>query len=92
MGHRLTEKGLTVDPEKTKCVDEWPVPQNIKEVQCFLGLVNYYRRFIPEYCSKSATLTNLSEAGAKWEWNETCDSSFTYLKNITVNKPVLILP
>lgn len=46
LGHVISIKGVSVDPEKTKAVSEFPVPKTPKQVRSFLGMANYYRRFI----------------------------------------------
>ena len=47
LGHVLSAKGISSNPEKVEKVKTWPVPKNTKEVQSFLGLASYYRQFIP---------------------------------------------
>src|SRR5262249_43465071 len=59
LGHVVSEDGVTVDPEKTTVIREWPPPKNIHEVQSFLGLCNFYRRFIKDYAQITVPLTNL---------------------------------
>ena len=46
LGFIVSPAGLTMDPEKTKVVHDWPVPKNVKDIQSFLGFANFYRRFI----------------------------------------------
>jgi len=47
LGHVLSASGIQMDPARIKAVSEMRPPSTKKEIQCFLGLVNYYRRFIP---------------------------------------------
>ena len=53
LGHILLAEGISANPEKVDKVKTWPVPKNIKEVQSFLGLASYYRRFIPHFAKKA---------------------------------------
>ena len=46
LGHVVSSDGIKTDPEKVKAVKTWPVPLNVKELQSFLGLASYYRKFI----------------------------------------------
>ena len=58
LGHIISKGTIAIDPEKMKAVQEWPVPfKNLTEVQSFLGLVGYYRKFIPHFSHISKTIT-----------------------------------
>lgn len=46
LGHVVSSHGIKTDPEQVKAVKTWPVPLNVKELQSFLGLASYYRKFI----------------------------------------------
>ena len=59
LGHVLSAKGISANPEKVDKVKTWPVPKNIKEVQSFLGLASYYRHFIPHFAKKAWCLHEL---------------------------------
>ena len=59
LGHILLAKGISANPEKVEKVRTWPVPKNIKEVQSFLGLASYYRRFIDKFAEKAQCLHEL---------------------------------
>jgi len=57
LGHKITEKGVRPDPNKTKAVEGFPVPKNQKNIKQFLGLAGYYRRFIPEFSKIAKPVT-----------------------------------
>ena len=59
LGHILSAKGISANPEKVEKVRTWPVPKNIKEVQSFLGLASYYRWFIDKFAEKARCLHEL---------------------------------
>ena len=49
MGHIVSKAGISTDPKKTQAIKDWPIPDTVTDVKSFLGVFNYYRRFIPEY-------------------------------------------
>jgi len=51
LGHRISSDGILMDPKKVSSILEWSVPTDIKQLQSFLGLANYYRRFIPGFAA-----------------------------------------
>ena len=59
LGHILLENGVVVDPTKIKAILECPVPQNINEVQIFLGLVGYKKKFVEGFSKIAALITSL---------------------------------
>jgi hypothetical protein len=60
LGHIISPGQIKMDPAKVAAIKEWKVPETVKEVQSFLGLANYYRRFIWNYSKIAAPLTNLT--------------------------------
>ena len=52
----VSEKGIETDPEKVKKVQNWPIPSTVKEVRSFLGLCNYYRRFMKDFAKIASPL------------------------------------
>ena len=66
LGHVVSAEGIAPDVEKTKKVNQWPTLQSPKEVQQFLGLANYYRRFIQDFASLAKPLYRLTEKGARF--------------------------
>ncbi|CAI7783536.1 unnamed protein product [Closterium sp. NIES-53] len=59
LGHMVIAQGVHVDPKKIEAVRTWKTPENVKELQQFLGFANYYNRFVPNYAKIAAPLTNL---------------------------------
>jgi hypothetical protein len=56
LGHVLGRDGVSPNPEKVKAIENYPRPQNMKEVRAFLGLASFYRRMIPKYADKAKPL------------------------------------
>jgi len=77
---------------KVKEVLEWPMPQGVKDVQKFLGLVNYYRRFIEGFAMVARPLHDLVKKDKKWEWMEREEKAFKELKERFTKEPVLAAP
>jgi hypothetical protein len=49
VGHIVDKQGIRPDPKKVEAVQTWPVPKNVHDVRSFLGLVNYFHKFIDHY-------------------------------------------
>ena len=92
LGHVVSSAGLKPDPAKVAAVQEWPVPQTLRDVRSFLGLSGYYRRFIRHYSKLALPLTELTRADCPWQWGERQQEAFDALKAALVSAPVLALP
>ncbi|PKI61275.1 hypothetical protein CRG98_018339 [Punica granatum] len=71
---------------------EWKSPTNVTELRSFLGLANYYRRFIKSYSSITVPLMDLLKKARAWEWTDECQAAFDHLKRVVTDEPVLALP
>ncbi|KAI0991950.1 hypothetical protein K3495_g16237, partial [Podosphaera aphanis] len=80
LGLIVSTQGIRMDPKKVACVQEWPTPRSPRDIQCFLGFANFYRRFIPEFSRIAAPLTNLTKKDVPFSWNDQCESSFRQIK------------
>ena len=78
--------------KKVEGVLNWPVPRNVKEVQKFLGLANYYRRFIKDFAKVAAPLYVLVRKEQKWKWEKEQEEAFGKLKEVFTMEPVLAIP
>jgi hypothetical protein len=64
LGHIVGKNGVKVDPRKVKAVQEWPVPKDLHQLRSFLGMANYFRRFIMAYSALTRPLTDLLKKAA----------------------------
>lgn len=68
---RIVKKGIVMpDPEKVNCIKNYKIPQNIRELRSFLGILNFCREFIPQLCNKAAPLYKLLEGGSKKKYEK----------------------
>ena len=73
-------------------IRDWAAPTKVTELRSFLGLTNYYRRFIKGYSTIACPLTDLLKKEKKWEWDAECQAAFQKLKYGITSEPVLRLP
>ena len=92
LGHLLFGKGIEPVPEKLESIKHMPAPQTPKEVKQFLGLIGYYRKFIPKFSDVARPLTNLTKKYVLYEWTPECTKTFEMLKNLLVQEPILKYP
>ena len=89
VGHVLSSEGLKPDYEKVKAVEQMKAPQSKKELQHFLGFVQYLAKFLPNMSEVSAPLRELLHKDIEWHWDIQQENSFQTLKKMCVNAPVL---
>ena len=92
LGHILSERGVLPNPDNVKKLQDWPAPHNVKQVRSFLGLGNYYRRFVKEYSKMVKPLTDLTKKDVKFEWTEKCGEAFEALKQALLGPDVMAYP
>jgi len=92
LGHIVTENGIRPDPSKITAVKNFPVPTKLKEVQAFIGLAGYYRKFIDNFSKIAKPLTLLTRKESTFAWNEEQQRAFEILKEKLITAPVLIYP
>jgi hypothetical protein len=92
LGQVISAGGLSVDPGKVKDVQNWMPPTNASEIQCFLGLAGYYRRFIKDFSKIAKPMMKLLEKNKAFEWTVECQASFEELRKRPTSAQVLVLP
>ena len=78
--------------EKTKTIQEWPTPRCPKDARSFLGLANFYHRFVPRFADIAAPLTNLTGNNLVFNWEEKHEKAFKALKHLLSSPPVIVYP
>ena len=92
LGVVIGPEGIKMKEEKVKGVLEWLTPKCVKDVQKFIGLANYYRRFIKGFASIAKPLHDMVKKNKKWEWTERQEKAFEELKKRFTEEPVLVAP
>jgi hypothetical protein len=80
LGFVIDRDGVRMDPEKANAVRDWPVPQNLRQVQSFLGFTNFYRRFIKDYSTIATPLTRFTKKDVPFVWDDAAQNALDTLK------------
>ena len=97
LGHIISENGIETDPEKVKCIKNWPKPLLMKELSRFIGFVNYYRKFVPNFSKIIFPLEAASDKAknmrqTRVKWNEQMENSFESVKKSLCTTAILHCP
>ena len=86
---RMDRYGIHPSLRKVQAIQEVAVPQNVAELKSYLGLANYYRKFIPNMLTIVNPLNRLLTFDAPWAWTNFCQQAFKKLKEVLLNSPLL---
>ena len=89
LGHIVSGEGIRADSSKLDVVRDWPTPKTVKQLQSFLGMVNYFQRFIDHFADISHPLTELLRKDNPFEWKDLQQIAFDNLKKALISPPVL---
>ena len=92
LGLIISHGQMAMDPVKIEGVSNWPVPTCVKDVQSFLGFVNFYRRFILDFAGIARPLHDLTRKDKVWTWDREHEVAFEALKLRITSAPVLVFP
>ncbi|QRW18204.1 Transposon Tf2-12 polyprotein [Rhizoctonia solani] len=92
LGFIISEFGIEVDQSKVTDAMNWSTPKNVKNIQEFLGFVNFYRQFIPNFGNMARPLYNLLKKDSTWKWEQAEQQSFDGLKKCLTSAPLLLQP
>jgi transposase InsO family protein len=92
LGHVISAEGLSPDPDKVAALAEMPAPTTVKQLQSFIGFVNYYRMFVRDFARICVPLYALLRAKVHWQWGARQQAAFEKLKTAIANAVLLIHP
>jgi hypothetical protein len=92
LGHVVTKDGLQLNPDKTQAVRTFPVPTNPTQVRSFLGLSQYYKKWVKGYAHIASPLNDLLKKDSKFVWDSKCQEAFDQLKHLLTSAPILSFP
>lgn len=90
LGHVLTSEGIKPSANLVKAIQDAPEPQNKEELRAYIGLLNYYRKFIPNLSSRLRELYTLLELNQTWKWSKACSDVFQSSKKWVLESNLLV--
>ena len=88
-GNVVSDQGILPDPKKVQSIKNWPSPKSPKELQSFLGAVNYLSKFIPELSSLRSPLQGLVKKDSEYLWTGTHEQAFQRIKSAVCESTLL---
>lgn len=92
LGFRVSRDGVEMESQKVQAILNLGAPRTLKQVRSFLGVIGFYRDFIPNFSAVSAPLSELTQKEKSWQWGEAQQQSFDAMKKLLTSAPVLLLP
>jgi hypothetical protein len=93
LGHTISEKGIEASPSKISAILDYPRPKTVKQVRGFLGLANFYRRYVKDFSTLAHPLNQLlKKTNKRLQWSTQCEKAFNTLKEKLTTPPILAFP
>lgn len=92
LGFIVSKSGISVCQSRSETIENYPRPKTPKQIQKFVGLINYYRKFIKDFSTLASPLTRLTKKKVPFEWSEECEVAFKTMKQCLINPPILVYP
>ena len=90
LGHIIDRNGVHTCEAKIEALKSMPMPRNVGELRSFLGLINYYGKFVKNLASICKPLYQLLQKDIKWSWSQECSNAIEILKSKLSHAPVLV--
>lgn len=92
LGFITSSEGIKADPAKTQKMADFPRPNSVEGIRSFLGLLSFYRRFIPDFSTLAQPLNLLLKNGQPFRWGKRQEQAFLELKRLMMTTPILAYP
>jgi hypothetical protein len=92
LGHIVSKDGIRIDPKRIEAIETINIPRNVKEIQSFLGTINFLRRFIPNFAEIVKLITGMLKKDSRVNWTTEAKASFAHIKKVISEAPVLASP
>jgi hypothetical protein len=80
LGHKVSPAGISIDPDRTRAIRDFSPPKDVSGVSRFIGMANFYHKFIPNFAAVAAPLNQLRRKGESFRWGPKQQTAFDALK------------
>jgi len=92
LGHIVSAEGAKIDPARVQAIQTLSIPRSKRDIQSFLGKINFVRRFIPNFAELVKYITSMLKKGSEIKWTDGARSSFEAIRQAIMEAPTLISP
>jgi hypothetical protein len=85
----VSKEGIKIDPKRVEAIDTINFPRNVKEIQSYLGKINFLRRFIPNFVEIVKLITDMLKKNSEVRWTSKSKASFQSIRKVISEEPVL---
>lgn len=92
LGHVISKDGIQMDPDKIKAIQNFQPPKTRKQIQSFLGFINFYRKYIRDLSEQTSKLSDLLKKGTPWNWTDQHQTTFMEIKELFLKDIIIQYP